>query len=321
MIPILVGVNENISPAELKLKYPGVRMTRQFISNILPTNSDIATKLKNQCKPSWDAGLIPVVSFKTDPITTASGAYDALFQKAGTYLATAPETWVIWYHEPEDNMVGSVFAPAFGRARGVMKQYAPNLKVGYSAMAYQWGRTQHTAKEIAEGKTPPPMFDSDSWKVQADFYGCDVYSGDSQPVETTIDTHTGFLRWQKNFAQFAAQAEFGLTERGWWFGEDDDHPGIPHTDEQRAAAIRREAEALDGYDFYIYWNTPGTQNADSLVNGPMATEALKELVFMKSNSEDWQDGYEEGYLAGHNQGFDDGVNELKLNLINYLQGL
>ncbi|MER7247748.1 hypothetical protein [Kribbella sp. NPDC000426] len=207
---------------------------------------------------------IPFVSIKTAPGPTASGAYDARFRELARWLADQPDTYFIWYHEPENDMDGPTFAKAFEHVRDVMKAANPQVKVGYSAMTYQWNNQPRT-------KDPAP------WRVQADFYGADTYSGGTQPATAIISEHKGHQRWYRELVQKTpgAATKWGLTERGF--------KGTK-SDQARANEIDRETEYLDQLpagsrpSFYLYWNTKGTEGDPDLVNGPKARAAVARMV-------------------------------------------
>ncbi|GAB3822203.1 hypothetical protein [Kribbella italica] len=260
--PILMGVHDKTAPAGLAKRYPGVQATREFVDGVQKPTVDLRTKYDAVAKRSWAAGLIPFVSIKTDPATTGSGAYDARFRALAEWLKNKPETFFIWYHEPEDNMSGPVFAKAFQRVRDVMKAANPGVKVGYSAMAYQWGFPKST-------KDPKP------WRVAADFYGADTYSGGTQPATAILSEHKGHQRWYDELVLKTpgASTKWGLTERGF---------KQTKSDSRRAADIDRETAYLKTLktppSFYLYWNTPGTEGDADLVNGPKAQAAVARMV-------------------------------------------
>lgn len=264
---MITGVHEDISMSSLKSKYQGVDATREFVSGERGTSDDLRPLYDAQASASWSAGLIPFVSIKTRPTDTASGRYDSRFRDLAIWLAGKPDTYFIWYHEPEDNMSGSTFSSAFNRVRSTMKSVNANVKVGYSAMAYQWGS--------GRSSTSSPS----AWRVQADFYGCDTYSGGSVSSSLILPEHSNHMRWYNELVAktTGARDKWGLTERGWKSG----------TDSARASNIRRETAWLSGLtatstvtkpQFYLYWNTTGTENDPNLINGPQATQALKELI-------------------------------------------
>lgn len=266
--PTLMGVHENVSPAKLKTKYPGVQATREFVSGIQAPGVDLRRKYDAVAKQSWDAGLVPFVSIKTDPVKTADGKYDVRFRELATWLKGKPNTYFIWFHEPENDMSGPTFAKAFKRVRDVMKTANPNVKVGYSAMAYQWDSSRSSTKD------PKP------WRVTADFYGVDTYSGGNQPATAILPEHKSHVRWYDELVRKTpgAAAKWGLTERGF---------KNTKSDAKRAADIDRETAYLEGLtqnssvtrpSFYLYWNTAGTEGDPNLINGPKAEAAVARMI-------------------------------------------
>jgi LysM repeat protein len=260
-----VGVHEAISESQLKVKYPGVKLTREFVSGVQSVGTDLRVKVERVAKGSWDNGLTPVVSIKTNPNDTYAGKYDAAIANLGDWLRGKPETWLIWYHEPEDDMNGVTFSRAFKRFRDVLRRVTTRVPVGYSAMAYQWRPSSRSTGHPAD------------WRVEADFYSCDVYSGGSFSDQFILPEHPGFVRWYKELVYRVPLGEqlWGITERGWKSGGD----------AARAQHIGRERNWLlkpeGGYTrptHYIYWNTTGTEDNPNLVNGPQATKALQQLV-------------------------------------------
>ncbi|RZT17690.1 hypothetical protein EV649_5247 [Kribbella sp. VKM Ac-2569] len=262
--PVLMGVHDDVAPKDLAKRYPGVRATREFVNGVQSTKTDLRKKYAGVAQASWDAGLIPFVSIKTAPEATGSGMYDVRFRELAVWLKEQPDTYFIWYHEPENDMDGQTFAKAFKRVRDVMKAANPQVKVGYSAMAFQWDGRPRT-------KDPKP------WRVEADFYGADTYSGGTQPATAIVSEHAGHVRWYREVVQQTpgAAAKWGLTERGF--------KGTK-SDQARASEIDRETAYLDGLPagsrpaFYLYWNTKGTEGDPDLVNGPKAQAAVARMV-------------------------------------------
>jgi hypothetical protein len=263
----LLGVHDAAAPGRLAKRYPGVEATREFVGGVQGTGVDLRAKYGAVAKPSWDAGLVPFVSIKTDPVKTGNGAYDSRFRDLARWLENKPDSYFVWYHEPEDNMTGPTFAKAFKRVRDVMKAANPKVKVGYAAMAYQWGSSQNRTKN------PAP------WRVTADFYGVDTYSGGTQPATAILSEHKPHTRWYDEVVRKTpgASTKWGLTERGF----------KGSADQQRAKVIERETAYLQGLSattsvtrpsFYLYWNTKGTEGDADLINGPKAQAAVARLV-------------------------------------------
>ena len=265
---IKIGVHEDLSASALVAKYPGNALAREFVSGVVPLNTDLRVKVAAVAQQYWTlGGVAPVVSFKTDPAEVAAGRWDARLTELGQYLAGKPETWIAWYHEPEDNMTGPVFSAAFARVRSKIHAGGPNVKVGYAAMAYQW--------RPGSSRTATPS----QWRVAADFYGCDTYSGNIEPATDRVPDSASTARWYQQLVLQTpgASSRWGLTERGFKSG----------SDAARAATLARESAWLQSLPtggwttpptFYIYWNTLGTENNPALLDGPLATAALQKMI-------------------------------------------
>lgn len=272
---VLAGVHhtDDGSPSALLADYPNAKCERLFISGVL-SPQDLRTKFSNLCTPYWNAGIIPVVSFKPNTSAVINGSWNTRLRELAVYLSTKPTTWVIVWHEPENDMSGTTFKSMFNKARSEMKIGWSGIKVGYSAMAYHWAgdiNNPTQAASFANVKNPA------DWMPTADFYGADVYSGDNFTAypnfpNTITRDHTGFKRWKANIP---AGAEWGLTERGW----------KNSTDSERQAIIRNETEWLKTtaasdpkFSHYIHWASDGTENNPDLIPGPLARVAINEML-------------------------------------------
>ncbi|MEV5966518.1 hypothetical protein AB0L70_32415 [Kribbella sp. NPDC051952] len=162
-------------------------------------------------------------------------------------------------------MDGTTFAKGFKRVRDVMKAADPKVKVGYSAMAYQWDDNRPRTKD------PKP------WRVEADFYGADTYSGGTQPATDIISEHDGHVRWFSELVQKTpgATTRWGLTERGFK-GTKSDQARASEIDRETAYLGKLSAQARPA--FYLYWNTKGTEGDADLINGPKARAAVARMV-------------------------------------------
>lgn len=256
-----VGVHEDRTPGETAVRFPGATLTREFIAGPMKAQSLVA-KVERACRPSWSAGMIPMVSFKPEPGDVHAGLWTRYLAELGRFLAeNGTPTVVIVYHEPEDNMAGETFAAMFNRCRLDLKNAHAGLAVGYSAMAYQWRPSSR----------PQSTTDAAPWqRVEADVYGIDVYSGNTWPTETILPEHPGFIRWYDHMIRPYPGRKWTVTERGF--------KGDPVT---RAAAIAREAAWLVGQPLcegYVYWNSPGTERDDMWLLDPDGEAALRHLV-------------------------------------------
>lgn len=248
------GINTNLTPAEQREQFPNAPLTRRFVSGVLSPTTDLAYKVERQARPDLDAGLRPYVSFKLATADVMAGKWDAKLSFLNAAYERMPNTRLIYFHEPENNMKASDFVPAFDRVRNRL----PAFEVGYSAMAYQFrpGSLSTT--------------DPHAWFPEADFYGCDAYSADWAPEGLApLLQHRGFMRWHAALLGSGyGDMPFGLTERGFSSGG---------TDAQRADLVRQDAADWPELDHYILWNTTGTENSPKLLNGPLTLQALRDV--------------------------------------------
>lgn len=256
---MLLGVHEDREPQFTRERFPRAKLFREFIPGVLKPQS-LVDKVRRLGEPVWANGGVLVVSFKPDLKAVASGDWDTHLQGlAGWLRASAGPTFVVPWHEPENDMRGSQFVSMFNHVRRVMKDEYPTLTVIHSAMAYQY-RLNGKAENTGE------------WVTEADLNTCDVYSGKSFPLDQILPEHPGFKRW---FAEFGGKS-WGITERGF-------HASAGSIDDckKRAAVIRREAEWLarnPSCAMYIYWNTSGTEDNPDLVLDSRGEDVLEYLV-------------------------------------------
>lgn len=309
------GIHEDYLASETKLRWLGVTFTRTFVGDWL-TPGSLIPGFTYYCQPSWDAGLTPIVSFKPRHTDVSSGSWDSWFREIGTWLRDKPETYVVVHHEPEDDITALQFQAMFTRARNNLKANFPGLRVGTAAMAYHWNAKWNNPNVSYTGTTDKP----EQWRVQADFYGIDIYSGFESHVNTILPEISGFARWASLFVPVGAPII--VTERGFKIT----------TDAQRAeriTGINREAVWLKSQDplarqisAYCYWSSTGVENDPLMVLEPAGEAALAHL-FSSVNEvpPPVSDRYEEGYSAGHEQGFSDGKVNSKTKMQQCLDGM
>lgn len=265
---IRFGIHDERPQATVAAKFPGISIDRVFIPGVQTRAADLVDKHRRLTRNHYKAGITPVVSVKLDPHAVVAGDHGPQLDAYAEYLATVPETWVVYWHEPENDMSGGWFAAAFAVFRDAIRAAAPAVPVGYSAMAYQWRPNSTTTKDPA------------AWSVDADFYGVDAYSGGGVfGAGATFATHPGVRRWYSQLVEPSGGADrWGLTERGFKAPFPRSFP----VDSARARTIRREAAQLDAFGSlplaYILWNTPGTEGNTALVSGPKALAAFRAMV-------------------------------------------
>jgi hypothetical protein len=189
-------------------------------------------------------GLTPCISVKSDPATTASGSFDATIT---TLAASMPAgSYLIWHHEPENDMAGTLFTPASQHFYDVAKAANPNLLIGPSYMAYQWRAGQ------AATTTP-----DDWWPgiAHCDFLACDAYIFAWQAtvlagIGSSVDS--GFTRWHS--WAVAKGKPLILTE----LGIEVDSPlyAGKQFDTDRVTMLGNSLTYLkaQGYAMVLYWN-------------------------------------------------------------------
>jgi hypothetical protein len=257
--------------SDVQSDFPGVTLTRPFISGVLddPEQIDLAQKVRKACAESWEHGMVPVYSFKLHPGQVREGRWDgALRDLAEWHLDQAPAMAVLW-HEPENDTNwfgtgGQKFARYFNHVAGEIRKQNTALPLVFSAMAYQW----EPGRDSTEN--------SEGWnEVKADLRSCDVYSGNTDPLGVTLGEHPGFQRWLR---LMAPTGTYGLTERGFTLRKNPNGAPI------RAGAIKREAAWLrdtpDGRrcSLYLYWSSLGAENDKGMpVSDHAGREAIREL--------------------------------------------
>lgn len=273
------GVHDVRRPAELVAAFPGVRLTREFVPNVLSTPGSLIPRVRALLQPSWDAGLVPVWSLKLDPAQVMSGAWHSWVRELAEWLDVHPANELVIWHEPENDPVhgGGAFVPYFNRIAALIRERTTRVPLIYASMAYQWLPGQRPGSSV-KGRTDNPAW----WTgCAADLLCTDVYSGGSVPLGTTLAEHPGITRWLAGVV--GPEADWGVTERGFLAPA-----GITMTTAMavtRADAIRREAAWLTGtapgrrVRRYVYWNTPGTEgNPNIVLDKARGEPALAELV-------------------------------------------
>ncbi|GIM94206.1 hypothetical protein [Paractinoplanes toevensis] len=188
-------------------------------------------------------------SFKTSctPTAVAAGSCDTEIQNIAT--AMPANSYLTYFHEPEDDMTGVQFVAAFQRAYTVAKAANATLNVIPIYMSYQW-RTGST--RVTNNGTGGD-YEIQDWIVPAayaDAYGLDLYwqasTRGSEPDDPySIGSDPRMIRWYNSFAGLGKP----LTLPEW--GIDDDQG----TRASRGPAIRASRTWLTSHNFRIvsYW--------------------------------------------------------------------
>lgn len=277
--PILPGVHDPRTPDQLVAAFPGVRYTRQFVGDgeVLNTPDDTAgliTMFRTACAPSWNAGLVPIVSVKLNVAQVAAGRWAPALHALGAYLATQPPTMVVFWHEPEDDMTAAAFVPYFNAARQQLHAGGP-IPVVYAAMAYQWAPAYHSTSSI-KGHTDDPA----AWAaVDADVYAIDAYNGRSFPLGQILPEHPGYVRWYAWMIAAHPGRVFIVGERGFELADATSatQSVIRANTINREVAWLRSGAAVDCIG-WVYWNTPGTEGSATLALDQRGLAALRDAV-------------------------------------------
>jgi hypothetical protein len=188
-------------------------------------------------------------SFKTSctPTAVAAGSCDTEIQNIAA--AMPANSYLTYFHEPEDDMTGVQFVAAFQRAYTVAKAANSTLNVIPIYMSYQWrtGSTRVTANGTGGD------YEIQDWIVPAgyaDAYGLDLYwqasTRGSEPDDPySIGSDPRMIRWYNSFSGLGKP----LTLPEW--GIDDDQG----TRASRGPAIRASRTWLTSHNFRIvaYW--------------------------------------------------------------------
>lgn len=259
------------TPTQVKVRFPGSNVGRAFVNGVQSCGTNLRPKADNVLNPYFVARTAVVyLSIKTDPEDTAAGLCNNQIAILASHLSLKmnqyPETTIkfIWYHEPEDDMTGTLFASAFNRIRPIVHTYSSNrVKIVYSSMAWQW--------RPGSSRTSVPS----QWRaVVADEYTSDVYSGRSYELGVILPEHPGFARW---LAELVGNRPYGITERGFETPSST-NPTVRY--QLRNDTITREFAWLKNTpagqrcQTYIYWNSSGTEESQGLRLDPTGETRL-----------------------------------------------
>ena len=188
-------------------------------------------------------------SFKTSctPVNVYYGYCDAEIMNIAN--AMPQNSYLTYYHEPENDMTGVQFVNAFMRVYWIAKYYNPSLNIIPVYMGYQWrpGSTRVTNNGTGGD------YEMQDWAVPiqyADGYGIDLYwqasTRGSEPDDpVSVGSDPRMLRWYNWFTQ--SGKPLTLTE---WGIDDDVAPRV-----SRGPAIRASRTWLTARNFRVisYW--------------------------------------------------------------------
>jgi hypothetical protein len=189
----------------------------------------------------------------------ASGALDSTV--ASLARSMDPGWFLIYYHEPEDNMSGAVFKPAFRQFYKVAKAANPRLRVIYAAMEYQY---RLTGKKFVD-YDPYPYVDG---------YGLDFYNMDWEAL-TDLSSRSawpGLYKWLAGVKTH--NLPYGFTEWGV-------EKTPTRTDPVVARYLTRNLAwaKTQGLSFVLYWNGDGMADGNFAIdNRPLSADAWARAV-------------------------------------------
>lgn len=238
---------------------------RLFVSAPI-TAQDLIKRFEATALPYVEAGQTVVWSFKPMPTDVASGAWRPFIEQFARYLQvnelTDKVVVVIW-HEPENDTPKWFKTPAdfvelFNTVHDWLTAIEPNIVTSHAALGYYYRNVRAT--------------EASQWITKCTVHSIDLYSGKSFPLSMTLGTSQAFKTWK---ASRPVGARWGVSERGWI--ADAAHSA------DRAAAIDAESDYLaalapaDQPDFYIVWNTPGTENNPKIPLDDAGTAAVNRM--------------------------------------------
>lgn len=262
-----VGVHENYQGpkattfAKTVASFPLAAVTREFEGNVLQPQ-DLVKRLVGRCQAIWDAGKVPVWSFKPDPAAVDSGRWEPYVTALGKYIkdnGLQDRVIVCIWHEPENDFKNPAdFVRLYDRVHDWLKAVDPTIQTTHAALGYFYRNVSAATAQ--------------KWVTKADIHSVDIYSGRSFPVQMTLADSKPFQTWK---ASRPAGSKWGVSERGWIA----DAAGSA----ARVTSINAEAEYLaqlapvDQPDFYIVWNTEGVENDPKIILDKAGVDAVNRL--------------------------------------------
>lgn len=255
---IRLGVHENYQgPDKTSLertmrRFPAIDVTREFEADPIPAQ-DLVKRIDARCGIIWSAGKSCVWSVKPSPADVRSGAWKPYVLALAQHLVADSRqttTVIVIWHEPENDVPKWFKSPAefvryFNTLDAWLKSVDPSVVTSHAALGYRYSRMT-----VAQARR---------WVTHASVQSIDIYSGRSFPLAMTLGTSVAFQRWK---ASRPAGSRWAVSERGWI--------ATDALSAERAASILAESDWLASLvpagrpDFYIVWNTPGSENDPTL---------------------------------------------------------
>lgn len=256
---MIVGVHEQYTGsgattfARTVQAFPLSAVSREFVATPI-TAQNLIPKLIAACQPAWEQGKAVAWSFKPMPADVASGAWKPFIVQLAQYIkdnGLQQKVIIVIWHEPENDVPkyfksAADFVTLFNTVHEWLMSVDPSIVTSHAALGYQY-----------RNMTP---LQAAAWVTKATVHSIDIYSGKSFPLAMTLGTSTPFAIWK---ASRPLGSRWGVSERGW----------IADSTKSaaRVASIDAEAQWLamlppaNQPDFYIVWNTVGTENNPDIV--------------------------------------------------------
>lgn len=254
-----VGVHEQYQGAKATTfartasLFPGTEVTREFESGVLQPQ-DLIGRMLARCGGIWQAGKTAVWSFKPNPPDVANGHWMPYIHALAQYIKDnrlQDRVVIVIWHEPENDVPkffknAADFVRLFNTVQGWLFDVDPTITTSHAALVYAYRNWT--------------VVQAQQWVTKCTIHSVDIYSGRSFPLGMTIGTSKAFQTWK---ASRPAGARWGISERGWIADES--------RSSERVASIGAEADYLASLDpvtrpdFYIVWNTEGTENDPTII--------------------------------------------------------
>lgn len=246
-------------------KFAVSEVERPFVSSPIPAQDLIAKFEATACK-YVKAGQTVVWSFKPLPADVASGAWKPHVEQFARYLQVNEMTdrviVVIW-HEPENDIPkwfrnAAEFVKLFNTVHDWLTAIEPSIQTSHAALGYFYRNL--TAAQARQ------------WVTKCTVHSIDLYSGRTFPLSMTLKDSKAYQTWK---ASRPAGSKLGVSERGFI--------AAPEKSAERVAAIDAEADYLaslppeEHFEFYIIWNTPGTEKDPTIVLDDAAIDAVNRM--------------------------------------------
>lgn len=268
---MMVGIHEQYQGskattfARTAQSFPRTEVTREFEAGVIAPQ-DLITRMVARCTQTWNGGGVAVWSFKPNPPDVANGKWKPYIQALARYIKDQQlerKVIICIWHEPENDVPkwfknASEFVRLFNTVQSWLFEVNPEITTTHAALGY-WYRNVSVSQAA-------------TWVTKCTIHSIDIYSGRSFPLGMTLANSKAFATWEESRPK---GARWGVSERGWIADES--------RSEERTASIKAEADYLVSLDlvsrpdFYIVWNTEGTENDPTIILDAAGRDAVNEM--------------------------------------------